>query len=229
MVVGGFQKTTLSDFPGVLSCIVFTRGCNFRCPYCHNPELVDPARFPPAISWNEITRFLRSREGRIEGVVVTGGEPTLHEDLPDRLQELKGMDLKVKLDTNGSNPGAIRRVLADRAADFISMDLKAPLDLYGRVAGASVDTEAIRESLELLRTAGLPCEIRITYVPSLLALDDLLRAAQLASAFDHRVMQAFRSGKTLDPALGRDSEPTAAQLSEAASRLAAAGARVRVR
>ena len=229
MVVGGFQKTTLSDFPGVLSCIVFTRGCNFRCPYCHNPELVDPARFPRAISWNEITRFLRSRQGRIEGVVVTGGEPTLQEDLPERLQELKAMDLKVKLDTNGSNPGAVRRVLADRAADFISMDLKAPLDLYGRVAGTSVDTEAVRESLELLRTAGLPCEIRITYVPSLLTLEDLLRAAQLASAFDHRVIQAFRSGKTLDAALGRDSEPTAAQLSEAASRLAAAGVRVQVR
>jgi len=229
MVVGGFQRTTLSDFPGVLSCIVFTRGCNFRCPYCHNPELVDPVRLAPSIAWEEITRFLRSRAGRIEGVVVTGGEPTLHEDLPERLEELRSMALKVKLDTNGSSPVALRRLLAEGSADFIAMDLKAPLDSYRRATGASVDTEAIRESLGLLRASGLPCEIRITWVPSLLTLEDLLRAAELARAFDHRVVQAFRSGKTLDPSLGRDLEPTAAQLAEAASRLAAAGIRVRIR
>ena len=229
MVIGGFQKSSLSDFPGVISCILFTRGCSFRCPYCHNPELVDPARYVPALEWSDVRRFLESRSGRIEGVVVTGGEPTFHPDLPDLLAEIRAMRFKVKLDTNGSNPGLLRQVVAEGMIDFLAMDLKGPLDRYPTVTGVPVDTRALRESLILVRTCGLPYEIRTTWAPHLVTVDDLVRVSELVRGCPIYALQAFRPGRTLDPALARMPATTAAQLEEAAHRLADAGVTVEIR
>ena len=127
MVIGGLQKSSLSDFPGRISAIVFTRGCSFRCPYCHNPELVDPSRYAAEIPMDELNDFFLGRKGKLAGVVVTGGEPTMHQDLPAFLGGLKGMGYAVKLDTNGTNPRMLKRLMSEKLVDFIAMDIKAPL------------------------------------------------------------------------------------------------------
>jgi pyruvate formate lyase activating enzyme len=229
MVIGGFQKVSLSDFPGLISSIVFTRGCGFRCPYCHNPELVEPCRFGAVIPESRVKDFLRSRTGRIEGVVITGGEPTIHLDLPEFLAEIKSMGLKVKLDTNGSDPGRLRTIISERLVDFIAMDLKAPLSLYERVVQVPVDGKDIRTSLELVRDSGLPHELRTTFAPAVLSLEELLSMSELVRGFQRYVIQAFRAGKTLSRALAAAPSPREAELKEAASRFAGAGILVEIR
>ncbi len=229
MVIGGFQNVSLSDFPGVICSIVFTRGCGFRCPYCHNPELVEPSRFGAVVLESDVKDFLRSRTGRVGGVVVTGGEPTLQPDLPRFLSEIKTMGLKVKLDTNGSNPGLLQSIISERLVDFIAMDVKAPLPLYERVVRAPVDPDGMETSLELIRESGLPHELRTTFTPSVLSLEELLSMAPLVRGCQRYVIQAFRAGKTLLPALAKSPSPNEAELKEAAARFARAGVPAEIR
>ena len=201
MVVGGLQRSSLSDFPGLISAIVFTRGCGFRCPYCHNPELVDPSRYAPEFPLPALWKFLRSRRGLLKGVVVTGGEPTTHADLPEFLAELKDMGFAVKLDTNGTNPRLLLRVMAERLVDFIAMDIKAPPALYAATVNAAVDMKDILRSIELVLGSGLPHEFRTTWVPSLLTGGDILAIAGLLKGCDRYVLQSFRPTGVLDPSL----------------------------
>ncbi len=201
MVVGGFQKVSLSDYPGLISSIVFTQGCNFRCPWCHNPDLVDPSRFGPSIPWDEVLAFLQSRTGRVEGVVVTGGEPTVHADLPDRLAELKCMGFQVKLDTNGSNPRMLRHLLETGLLDFVSMDVKAPLYKYEEAAGRTVSAADIAASINLVLGSSLPHEFRTTLLP-MLATEDLHAIGALVRGCQRFVLQEFRPGRTLLPGYG---------------------------
>ena len=229
MVIGGFQKTSLSDFPGVICSIVFTRGCGFRCPYCHNPELVEPARFGTVVPESAVKDFLRSRTGRIEGVVVTGGEPSMQPDLPEFLAEVKSMGLKVKLDTNGSTPGRLRWIISQRLVDFIAMDVKAPLPIYEQVVRVPVDTADILASVQLVLGCGLPHEFRTTFGGSPLSLDDLLSIGELVRGCQRYVIQAFRGGKTLEPGLRGSPSPDFRELKEAASRLSAVGVPTQVR
>ena len=126
MTIGGFQPFSLSEFPGKISAVVFCQGCNFRCPYCHNPELVDPGRFTPAWPEDRVMRELASRRGKIQGVVITGGEPTLQRDLERFIREVRDLGFAVKLDTNGSDPETLERLLAARLLDHVGLDVKAP-------------------------------------------------------------------------------------------------------
>jgi len=229
MVIGGFQKISLSDFPGVISSIVFTRGCGLRCPYCHNPQLVDPSKYGPVIPTRQVTSFLESRAGRIEGVVLTGGEPTCHPDLPELLAALRSIGLRAKLDTNGSNPGQLELVLSKGLVDFVAMDVKAPLALYSRVVNARVNQDEIRASIDLVRRSGLPHEFRTTYAPSALSFEELLLIAELVRGCQRYVIQAFRAGRTLSPAFARAPSPTEAELSEAAARFREAGVPTEIR
>jgi pyruvate formate lyase activating enzyme len=226
MVVGGLQKLSLSDFPGMISAIVFTRGCGFRCPYCHNPELVLPESFAKTIPWEEIEAFLLARAGRIEGVVVSGGEPTVHVDLPERLAELKTMGFRVKLDTNGSNPTMLQNILSSGLADYIAMDVKAPLEKYRHVTRAAVHTEDILASIRLVLGSGLPHEFRTTFATPLLSFEDVESIGELVRGCDRFVVQAFRGGVTLEPGFG-SGMPTAAEASpdlrQAAARLVSSG------
>jgi len=201
MVIGGLQKSSLSDYPGRISAIVFTRGCGFRCPYCHNPELVDPSRYAGEIPQAEIENFLRSRKGKLEGVVVSGGEPTVHEDLPEFLGTLKGMGYAVKLDTNGTNPRMLRRILSERLVDFIAMDIKAPPALYELTVNAPVAIEDILLSGELIRASRVPHEFRTTWIPALLTKADILVIAGIVAGCDRYVLQPFRSETMLDSSL----------------------------
>jgi pyruvate formate lyase activating enzyme len=229
MVIGGFQKFSMSDFPGLISAIVFTRGCGFRCPYCHNPELVDPSRYASEICRNDVMDFLRSRQGRLQGVVVTGGEPTIHEDLPQFLADLKAMGFAVKLDTNGTSPRTLQKVLEVGLVDFIAMDIKAPPSLYERTVKAPVSMPDIIRSVGLILASGLPHEFRTTFVESLLSVRDILSIARLVKGCDRYVLQPFRGGATLDDSFTAELPPDPARLQEIVEAFSAAGLTVDTR
>jgi len=197
MKIGGLQKISLIDYPGRISAIVFTQGCNFRCPYCHNPELVDPAQYGPILSEEEVISFLEKRRGKLDAVTVTGGEPTLQPDLDRFLQEIKGMGYLTKIDTNGSNPDVLERLIRGRLVDYLAMDVKGPLQKYERIANVKVKTAKIRRSIELITASGIEHEFRTTVVRSQLDNEDLIATAELLKKGLY-VLQSFVPAKSLD-------------------------------
>jgi pyruvate formate lyase activating enzyme len=197
MKIGGLQKISLIDYPGRISAIVFTQGCNFRCPYCHNPELVDPTQYGPILSEEEVISFLEKRRGKLDAVTVTGGEPTLQPDLDRFLQEIKGMGYLTKIDTNGSNPDVLERLIRDRLVDYLAMDVKGPLQKYERIANVKVKTAKIRRSIELITASGIEHEFRTTVVRSQLDHEDLIATAELLKKGLY-VLQSFVPAKCLD-------------------------------
>lgn len=199
MRIGGLQKISLSDYPGKISSILFTQGCNFRCAYCHNPELVDSKRFSTLIDEAEILAFLESRRKRIDALVITGGEPTIQWDLGRFLAALRSRGFKIKLDTNGSRPNVLARIIKQELIDYIAMDLKGPLQHYERIVSARVDPENIRQSIDLIQQSGLEHEFRTTLVPALLTPEEILETARLALPEDRFVLQTFTPSKALDP------------------------------
>ena len=197
MKIGGLQKVSLIDYPGRISAIVFTQGCNFRCPYCHNPELVDPGQYGPILPEEEVFSFLERRRGKLEAVTVTGGEPTLQTDLERFLQQIKKMGYLVKVDTNGSNPAMLERLIRGRWVDYLAMDVKGPLHKYGQIAKAKVATAMIRRSIELITSSGIEHEFRTTVVRSQLDKEDLIATAKLLKRGLY-VLQSFVPAKSLD-------------------------------
>ncbi len=176
MRIGGIQWMSLLDYPGRIACTLFTVGCNFRCPFCHNPELVVPELAVEGARTLDASLFeeLRERQGFLDAVVVSGGEPTLHQDLPEVCARIKDLGYFVKLDTNGTAPDVLRDLLDDGSLDYVAMDVKAPLDAYARMAGVSVDQETIQRSIDLIIRSDVAYEFRTTAAPGLCA-DDLLR------------------------------------------------------
>ena len=163
MQICGLQKTTLLDYPGRVAATIFTFGCNFRCPYCHNMNLVEPEYKPEILSRGEILSFLRKRAGVLEGVCITGGEPTINPELVEFIREIKELGYCVKLDTNGTNPGMIRELIEEGLIDYAAMDIKTGFSDYERVAGVSrPDIESISQSIELLINGDFPYEFRTT-------------------------------------------------------------------
>ncbi len=209
MRIGGIQKTSMIDFPGYVSAVVFTQGCEWRCAYCHNPSLVVPREYSETVSETQVLRFLKRRVGRLKGVVISGGEPTLQSDLTEFIQKVRELGYAVKLDTNGSNPGLLRELIRDDMVDYIAMDVKAPLDSYQMVTCSRASKEDIRSSIWLLKSSGIDYEFRTTAVPGLHTLKELKAIADLLRGADRYVIQPFRSGTTLHPALrDRGSFPT---------------------
>jgi pyruvate formate lyase activating enzyme len=174
VTLGGFQPFSLSDFPGQPAAIAFTQGCNFRCPYCHNPSLwpTRPSR-SPVKTVPEVLAFLSARRSRLGGLVITGGEPTLQKHLAGFLAAVKGFGLAIKLDTNGSRPEVVAELLAEGLVDYIAMDVKAPLPKYDLLCGRAVDGAAIRRSMDLIAASGRPHHFRTTYYQDLLCQADL--------------------------------------------------------
>jgi pyruvate formate lyase activating enzyme len=193
---------SLSDFPGRVAAVVFTQGCNFRCPYCHNASLLScqtPDDSP--LQEEAVLEFIRFRRGCLDAVVVSGGEPCIQPDLSTFLRRIKGMDLSVKLDTNGSRPGALRELLANRLVDFIAMDLKAPLQTYDHLCGVHVPIHLIQESIELISRSGVEHEFRTTVVDPLLSPADITRIQELVPSGSKHRLQKFCPKHALDPAL----------------------------
>lgn len=164
MNIGGFQKNSLIDFPETIACVIFTQGCNFICPYCHNPDLITspPKRVGDLYDEKDIFEFLEKRKGFIEGVVITGGEPTLHKDLLYFCLRIKKRGYKIKLDTNGSRPQVLAQLFEENLVDFISMDIKTSLDNYHRVVPGKFDTGLILKSARILMDKAPGYEFRTT-------------------------------------------------------------------
>lgn len=196
MIIKGLQKLTLIDYPGKVACTLFTFGCNFRCPYCHNPELVIDNGAPP-IPENEILRFLIERKSFLQGVCITGGEPTLHTDLPDFLEKIKKIGYSIKLDTNGTNPNMLELLIDRGLVDYIAMDVKAPLEKYEKVVKVKVDVNKIIRSIEIVK-AFPEHEFRTTVIPELLNKEDILTIAGQLKGARRFFIQQFKPSKTLD-------------------------------
>ena len=161
MKIVGIQKLTLLDYPGKVACTVFLGGCNFRCPYCHNAELLGDAE--PVMTVEELLAFLKKRRGILDGVCITGGEPTIHKELPELIRGIRELGFSVKLDTNGYRPEVLGRLLEEGLVDYVAMDLKNGPDSYGETVGLpGVDLERIRESVGLLCRSGIEFEFRTT-------------------------------------------------------------------
>jgi pyruvate formate lyase activating enzyme len=198
MKIGGFQRFSLLDYPGQLAAIIFTQGCNFRCPYCHNPELVDPERFSPAWENAKVLDFLSRRKGKLGAVVITGGEPTCQPDLVRFTRKIKKMGYLIKMDTNGSNPDVIRELADKKLVDYWAMDLKAPLDLYPVVIRADIDVQNILKSMDLLRASGMEYEFRTTFFDLLFSWEDIARIQALLRPGDRFYLQECRYDDTLE-------------------------------
>lgn len=168
MKIYGYNKLTLLDYPGHLAATLFLGGCNFRCPYCHNAALIDtPAPHSPIDLW-EITSFLKKRRGVLEGVCISGGEPTLHKDLPELINEIRKLDFKIKIDTNGSRPDVIKSLTQKGLIDMVAMDIKSSLENYQYAAGTThIDKEKVVESVDFLLQGDLEYEFRTTVVEGL--------------------------------------------------------------
>lgn len=198
MKIGGLQRVSLIDYPGLISAVIFLQGCNFKCSYCHNPELVDSSLFRTCIKENDVMEFLETRKGKLDGVSITGGEPTIQEKLPAFIRQIKKMGFAVKLDTNGSRPHIIKNLTAEKLLDYIAMDIKAPLEKYKNIANTHIDPHSIKESIRLILDAKIPSEFRTTVVESQLDEEDIRKIADMISGANKYVLQKFVPTKTLD-------------------------------
>jgi len=196
--IGGIHKFSMIEYPGKLCAVFFTQGCNFRCPYCHNPELVKPELFGDIIEDQEVLSFLESRRGKLEAVSITGGEPTLHSGLINFLKDIKAIGYHIKLDTNGSNPQVLGEAIDLKLVDYLAMDIKAPLAKYEEVARVRVDTEKIKESINLIINSGIKHEFRTTIAKTLLAKEDIYEIAKLIKGAKQYALQRLSNLKTLD-------------------------------
>lgn len=199
MQIGGFQRFSLLDYPGQLAAIVFTQGCNFRCPYCHNPQLVNPEKYSTPIPEHEVLAFLETRRGKLGAVTITGGEPTLHRDLIDFLKAVKKMGYLIKLDTNGSNPDVLIMLSQMKLIDYWAMDIKAPLHLYPVVSKNDLDPKDILRSMDIIRNSGTHFEFRTTFFEALFNWNDLSQIKELLCPGDTFYLQQCRYTDTLEP------------------------------
>lgn len=204
MVWKGWMRTSLIDFPGRIATVLFVGGCNFRCPMCHNADLVVRAGELPDVPEEEVWAFLERRQGLIDGVVVTGGEPTLHKDLPAFLRRVREKGLAIKLDTNGYRPEVLRALVDEGLVDYVAMDVKAPPEKYALLSGrADLDLTRVEESIRILLEGRVDYELRTTVVPGWLDAEDVEAIARWIAGACRYVLQAFRPTRTLDPELER--------------------------
>ncbi len=202
MLIGGFQKFSLIDYPKKISAIIFTQGCNFRCHYCYNPELVKPELFTPPIPEEEVLSFLEKRRGVLEGVVITGGEPLLQKDLPDFLKKVKDYGYSIKLDTNGSFPEKLKELIEKKLIDFVAMDIKAPFEKYEKVCGVQVDTKKIQESIKIIMNSGIDYLFRTVLIKEFLDFKDIeIIANYIKGAKNYILQKFFASEKIISPYL----------------------------
>ena len=202
MLITGFQKSTLLDYPGKIACILFTYGCNLRCEYCHNPELViSPYRKSSVVNEDEIFSFLKERQDLLEAVVITGGEPTLHLDLIPFIKKIKEMGYLVKLDTNGTNSKIVKEILDLDIVDYWAMDVKYETEIYKQELEESIEYEEIEESIRLIQERGKDYEFRTTYVKGIHTLKSVKGIGKLIKGSKKYYIQNFRPGKTINPKL----------------------------
>lgn len=202
MRLGGYQKLTLIDYPKKIATTVFTVGCSFRCPFCHNPELVLASQFPaPNNMEEEFFEFLKKRQGKLEGVCITGGEPTIQPDIIDFIKKIKKMGFLVKLDSNGTRPDVLNKVIKEKLVDFIAMDIKNSQKKYSQTVGLKADIERIKLSVKMIMNSGIDYEFRTTAVPGIHTEKDFDEIANWIKGAKAYYLQEFRDIKIIDPRL----------------------------
>lgn len=201
MKIGGLQKTTLVDYPGYVAATIFTQGCNFRCAYCHNPELVIPSQFEKVIDQDFVLDFLRQRRGQLDAVCITGGEPTMHADLADFIRQIKAMDYLVKLDSNGSSPHQLGEVLQTGLVDYVAMDIKGPIARYQTISNAKTAVpiaDLILDSIKLIMSSGVDYEFRTTVAKPLLKPSDFANIGLMIEGAKRYFLQNYVRSKQVD-------------------------------
>jgi len=208
MEIHGFQKTTLLDYPGHLACTIFLGGCNFRCPFCHNASLVLSPSALPVIPEEEVFKTLRKRVGILEGVCITGGEPSLYPGLTKFIEKIKELGYLVKLDTNGNNPQVIKELAEKGYVDYIAMDIKNSREKYGLSNGIpGFDTRRVEESVEYLLSAPVDYEFRTTVVAEHHTLDDMIQIGKWIQGAKAYYLQHYKdSGAIIEPGLSSPSK-----------------------
>lgn len=201
MKIGGFQKLTLIDYPGRIAATVFLTGCNFRCPFCYSSELVLPEKIKnqPRILEKEFFIFLKERKELIEGIVLCGGEPTISKGLIPLIKKIKKMGFSVKLDTNGSDPKMLKKLIDEKLVDYVAMDNKAPMEKYKKIFGKRVKIDDIEKSIKILKEGRVDYEFRTTVVPTVLNKEDILKIVRWIGPAKRYFLQNFRPEKTIDP------------------------------
>ena len=213
MIIGGLQKFSLLDYPDYISAIVFTQGCNFRCHFCYNPMLVWPqsevSKFKnisssdntdekiekvyPQFQEDDLFDFLKKRQKKLDAVVITGGEPTIHKDLPKFIEKIKKLKFKVKLDTNGTNSEMLKSLIDKKLIDYIAMDIKGSLGKYDIITGVQLNLNDIKKSINIIMQSKLPYEFRTTMVPELIEVEDIKKIGELIAGAKKWYLQNFKS------------------------------------
>ena len=201
MEIGGLQKVTLIDYPGRIAATVFLCGCNFKCPWCYSSELVLPEKIKkqPKISEREFFKYLKDRKKLLDGLVLCGGEPTINKKLPSFIKKIKKMGFLIKLDTNGSDPKILKKLIDEKLIDYVAMDLKGPKERYSEFSGRKVDVKKIQKSIDILKENKVDYEFRSTIVPSLHTKEDVIEMAKWIRGAKRYYLQNFRPEKTIDP------------------------------
>lgn len=191
MVICGIEKFSMVDYDGYIACTLFTSGCNFRCPFCHNSSLVMGGA--ASIDESEVFDYLKKRKGLVDAVCITGGEPTLHKDLPAFITQLKALGYKIKLDTNGTNPAMLKELIDAKLIDYVAMDIKNSFDKYMLTAGVKeVDLSAIKESIDILMSSSIGYEFRTTLIREYHDIDDIKAIANLLKGANKYFLQKYK-------------------------------------
>ncbi|HIJ00435.1 MAG TPA: anaerobic ribonucleoside-triphosphate reductase activating protein [Candidatus Methanomethylophilaceae archaeon] len=202
MKVAGFLKTSLLDWEGKVVSTIYLSGCNLRCPFCHNPELITPHKDSECIPWEEVERYLRINDDFLDGIVISGGEPTINPDIYRLLRRLKELNFEIKLDTNGTTPEILDDLIGAGLVDFVAMDIKGPLDhRYDDLCGKEAMAESVKKSVKVVIDSGIDHEFRTTVLPVYLKEKDIEDIARSLVGAKRYVLQQFRPKVTLDPKL----------------------------
>lgn len=213
MKIAGLVKSSLIDYPGKVAAVVFTQGCNFRCGFCHNPDLIAIDNQQSIISEQETLDFLETRVGKLDGVVITGGEPLIQPDIEEFIARIKYLGFSVKLDTNGSSPDKLARLIDARQVDYIAMDIKGPLLKYDKIC-AYLNTKVIQRSVEIIMNSGLDYEFRTTVLPAFHALGDFTEIGKLIKGAKSYTIQGYRPENVLDPVVSGTAKFTGEELEQ---------------
>ena len=207
MIFGGIQKNSLIDYPQKVSCILFLSGCNFRCPYCHNPQLVAETKTPPDFLTEKwFLQFLEKRKGFLDGVVLSGGEPTLHNRLPSLCKKIKSLGYPIKIDTNGSRPEILRRLIDDKLVDYIAMDIKTDPDHYSLLMKDNLNPRHILTSISTIMESDLAYEFRTTCVKPFVDPNIIEKISKIINGAMLYVLQRFYKNRVLRPELFSNDE-----------------------
>ena len=229
MFIGGLQKFTLLDYPGKIAAVIFTMGCNFRCPFCHNPELVNPKEidYENKIDENEVLKFLNSRKEDLDGFCITGGEPTLQLDLSNFIKKVKKMGFLVKVDTNGSYPNVVENLVKNKLVDYFAIDIKTTPEKYKVVASEKDITKKIEKSVSIITNSDSELELRTTVVPGIVGVRDFDRIIKWINGVDRKIfsklsrysVQNFKPDKTLEDSFRNVKPSERKELDEIANKI----------